>query len=84
MKPIHSPQCVTIGSGPGHNRCICFCHRTLGTTVTVTKDQLLDALMVHDSIEITGWAWSDAIFDDLLTATGHDYAAAEESSDDTD
>jgi hypothetical protein len=74
----HSPQCVvTIGAGPGHDRCICYCHTTLGTTVTITKDQLVDALMANDDATLTGFRWSDAVFDDLLTSTGHDYATAD-------
>ena len=25
----HSEQCNSIGNGPGHDQCVCWCHRTL-------------------------------------------------------
>jgi len=74
----HSPQCLAIGGGPGHDRCICYCHHTLDTTVTVTKDQLVNVLMGNDDAALTGFRWSDAIFDDLLTDTGHTHAVAQD------
>ena len=31
MSRTHSPQCLAIGGGPGHDACVCFCHGTDGT-----------------------------------------------------
>jgi hypothetical protein len=54
----HSDQCVSIGGGPGHHECVCFCHHNLTEPGTEAGKALL---RYGRAMYATKWAETDYI-----------------------
>jgi hypothetical protein len=52
----HSDQCVSIGGGPGHHDCVCFCHHNLTEPGTEAGKALLS---YGRAMYATKWAETD-------------------------
>lgn len=44
----HSDQCIAIGGGPGHDVCVCYCHRTVAIDPAQFGYRWTDDEMVSD------------------------------------
>ncbi len=93
----HSEHCLGIGGGPGHDKCVCFCHHN--RPEDVQRSQVLAAWnreaerlarWVHDAEHRTFGAWDDDIMhrshdmDAARTFLGDPFAATPSPSPVTD